>query len=177
MQFLLCSSPFAVPYLQFPQTAIASALARICFCILAFFFAPAYLLSRVFAWVKYCCTIVFEPSGNLPLGKHHCRIYVQSTLEQILLQDFACNLPLGKHHCRNLLAIYALPNIIVRLCSQSTFGQISSQKFACNLPLSKSYCRTLPVILFWPTGCRSICLLPVRNLPKYFCTLSFVLSR
>ena len=97
------SSPFAVP-----QTAIAPS---VCGSVL----------------VKYHRTIVLQPFGDPPLGKHHCK-----TL--LAIHSWA------KPHCRISLTIYPWANFIAGLCSQSIFGQNSLQNFTCNLPLVNLFC-------------------------------------
>ena len=84
----------------------------------------------------------------------------RSTLGQISSQDFARDPPLGKHYRRTSLMIHPWANIIAGLRLQSTLGQTPSQDFTRDLALVNLICP-------WP----------IRDLPVYPCTLSFVLSR
>ena len=133
-------------------------------------------LHAYLSWLSIVAQLSFNHLAIYPWANIIARLCLQSTLGQTPSQDFACNPPFAKHHHRTLLAIHPWPNIIAGLRLQSTLGQILLQDFARNLPLAKQHCRTLPAISPWSTCRCPSCPWPIRDLPEYPRTLSFVLS-
>ena len=121
--FPLCSSPFAVLPLQFPEPPLHLSLrgsALVCLHLPLRVRSFFCVRSRVSALGKYHCRtlLAIHPWANII-----ARLRLRSTLRQTSLQDFARNPSLAKHQCKTLLAIHPWPKLIAGLCPRSTFGQ------------------------------------------------------